>query len=120
MTIAERIKNDFEGEFKNEFDFKNFEDFILDRLRRFGWVDIGICSDWEFETYLHKKRQVHCSNSKWLAFAKDYDCYVWTTNCQIPQKFCNLIVTYLQSQGLHTNLKGACGYATYDVISVTL
>lgn len=120
MTIAERIKNDFESEFKNEFDFKNFDAFVENELRKFGSVDIGIRFDWEFESYLHKKTQVLKSNSKWLAFAKNYDCYVWTTSCQIPQKFANLVISHLQKQGLRTCQKGACGYDTYDVISVTL
>ena len=120
MTIAERIRNDFKNEFENEFDFETFDVFVEDRLRRFGSVDIGIRSDREFESYLHTKPQVLKSNSKWLAFAKNYDCYVWTTNCQIPQKFVNLVISHLQKQGLHTSKKGACGYDTYNVISVTL
>ena len=120
MTIAERIRNDFKNEFENEFDFETFDAFVEDRLRRFGSVDIGIRSDSEFKSYLHTKEQVLKSNSKWLAFAKDYDCYVWTTNCQIPQKFVDLVISHLQKQGLYTSKNGACGYDTYNVISVTL
>lgn len=120
MTIAERIRNDFKNEFENEFDFETFDVFVEDRLRRFGSVNIGIRSDLEFESYLHTKKQVLKSNSKWLAFAKDFDCYVWITNCQIPQKFSNLVADYLRKQGLRVSMGGACGYDTYNVISVAL
>lgn len=122
MTIAERINAQRASEFEKEFDLKTFDEFIEEQISKFHSVEIGLCGESCFNGYLQEKRQFKdwSSDSKWLTFAKDYECYIWRTNCQIPQKFANLVISHLQKQGLHTHQKGACGYDTYDVISVTL
>lgn len=120
MTIAEKINAERRDEFK-EFDLETFDGFVEDRIRQFGHVTIGIEYDSHFESGSVKRgRQLRETKSKWLAFSSGYKCYVWDTYCQIPQKFVNQIVAHLNEQGLRTNLCGACGYSTYDVIKVTL
>lgn len=122
MTIAEKINATRSTEFENEFDLKTFDAFIEEYVSKFHHVTIGLESEWCFEQYLHNKRQHKDwkSDSKWLAFADGHDCYVWSTNCQIPQKFVKDVLKHLHEQGLRTTLKGACGYGTYDVIAVAL
>ena len=120
MTIAEKINAERRDEFK-EFDLEAFDSFVEDRLREFSHVTIGIEYDRFFESGSVKQgRQLRETKSKWLAFSSGYTCYIWNTNCQIPQKFVNQIVAHLNEQGLRTNLCGACGYSTYDVIKVTI
>ena len=120
MTIAERINSERRDEFK-EFDLETFDSFVEDRIRQFGHVTIGIEYDSRFENGDVKRgRQLRETKSKWLAFSPSYSCYVWNTDCQVPQKFVNQIKAHLNEQGLRTNLCGACGYSTYDVIKVTL
>lgn len=120
MTIAEKINTERRDEFK-EFDLDAFDSFVEDRIRQFSHVTIGIEFDSRFESGSVKQgRQLRETQSKWLAFSGGYKCYVWNTDCQIPQKFVNQIVAHLNEQGLRTSLCGACGYSTYDVIKVTL
>lgn len=120
MTIAEKINAERRDEFK-EFDLEAFDSFVEDRLREFSHVTIGIEYDRCFESGSVKQgRQLRETQSKWLAFSSGYKCYIWNTDCQIPQKFVNQIVAHLNEQGLRTSLCGACGYSTYDVIKVTM
>ena len=120
MTIEEKINTERRYEFK-EFDLETFDSFVEDRIRQFCHVTIGIEYDRCFESGSVKRgRQLRETKSKWLAFSGGYECYIWYTECQIPQKFVNQIVDHLNEQGLRTNLCGACGYSTYDVIKVTL
>lgn len=120
MTIAERINSERRDEFK-EFDLETFDSFVEERIREFSHVTIGIAQDRCFESgYVKRGRQLRETKSKWLAFSAGYSCYVWNTDCQIPQKFVNQIKAHLNEQGLRTNLCVACGYSTYDVIKVTL
>lgn len=120
MTIAEKINSERRDEFK-EFDLETFDSFVEDRIRQFGHVTIGIEYDSRFERGVMKGgKQVRHTESKWLAFSAGYSCYIWNTDCQIPQKFVRQITAHLNEQGLKTSLCGACGYDTYDVIKVTL
>lgn len=120
MTIAEKINQERRDEFK-EFDLETFDSFVEDQIRERSHVTIGIEYDRCFESGSVKRgRQLRETKSKWLAFSGGYECYIWHTDCQIPQKFVNQIVAHLNEQGLRTNLCGACGYSTYDVIKVTL
>lgn len=120
MTIAEKINAERRDEFK-EFDLETFDSFVEDRIRQFSHVTIGIEFDSRFESGSVKRgRQLRETQSKWLAFSGGYKCYIWDTDCQIPQKFVNQVCAHLNAQGLKTSLCGACGYSTYDVIKVTL
>lgn len=122
MTIAERINNSRSTEFENEFDLKTFDAFIEEHVSKFHSVTIGLVREWLFDNYLHNERQYKNwkSDSKWLAFAYGYDCYVWSTNIQIPRKFERDIEKHLHEQGLKITKRGSCGYDKYDVMVVTL
>jgi hypothetical protein len=122
MTIAEKINAQRASEFEKEFDLETFDRFVEEQVSNHHSVTIGLCSEWLFDDYLQHQRQFKdwYSNSKWLTFANAYRCYVWNTNCQIPQKFMPFVIRHLQEQGLRVNQKGACGYATYDVIEIKL
>lgn len=122
MTIAEKINAQRASEFEKEFDLETFDRFVEEQVSKHHSVTIGLCSERNFDGYLQGKRQCKNwnSNSKWLTFADGYDCYVWSTNCQIPQKFVPFVMKHLREQGLRVNQKGACGYATYDIIEVTM
>jgi hypothetical protein len=122
MTIAERINDARKSEFEKEFDLDTFNAFIEEHVSKNHHVTIGLEGERCFDTYLHNKQQYRDweSDSKWLAFAEGHRCYVWSTNCQIPQKFVKDVQKHLHGQGLRTTLKGACGYETYDVMEVTL
>lgn len=121
MTIAERINSERRDEFK-EFDLKTFDEYVEDQIRKRSHVTIGIEYDSRFESGSIKQRgrQIRETSSKWLAFSGGYECYIWRTDCQIPQKFVNQVCAHLNAQGLKTSLCGACGYDTYDVIKVTI
>ena len=121
MTIAEKINAERRDEFK-EFDLKTFDEYVEDRISERSHVIIGIECDRCFESGSIKQRgrQIRETSSKWLAFSGGYECYIWRTDCQIPQKFVNQVCAHLNAQGLKTSLCGACGYDTYDVIKVTM
>ena len=121
MTNAEKINAERRDEFK-EFDLKTFDEYVEDRIRERSHVIIGIECDRCFESGSVKQRgrQIRETSSKWLAFSGGYECYIWRTDCQIPQKFVNQVCAHLNAQGLKTSLCGACGYDTYDVIKVTM
>ena len=120
MTIAEKINQERRDEFK-EFDLKTFDEYVEDQIRERSHVTIGIEYDSRFESGSVKRgRQLRETKSKWLAFSVGYNCYIWNTDCQIPQKFVNQVCAHLNAQGLKTSLSGACGYDTYDVIKVTI
>lgn len=120
-TIAERIRGNRISDF-DEFDKVAFLNFVEEQVSRFGYVEIGIDYDRLFTDGYIKSRgkQVMKTDSKWLSFTEDYKCYIWRTNCQIPQKFVWDVDQLLISEGLHTSKKGACGYDTYDVIVAKL
>lgn len=88
MTIAKRINAQRANEFEKEFDLETFDRFIEEQIGKYHSVDIGLCRECEFNGYLQGKKQYKdwSSDSKWLTFADGYECYVWRTNCQIPQK----------------------------------
>ena len=130
MTIAEKIRMKRECDFDTEFDIAQFGEYLEKYFSKYHSLTIGICSDSSFNSYLHQKRQSFTRKHlefltpkrfcKWIAYAESYECYVWSTNIQIPQKFVNNIINYLKEQGFRCSQKGACGYSTYDVIEVTL
>lgn len=123
MTIAEKIKNKRIIEFKNEFDLETFDKFIEEEITKKHYVEIGIRDERPFDSSYFKNQPQYNgwkSESKWLTFAEGYEAYIWTTNCQIPQKFAQLVASHLRSQGLKVCFGGACGYATYDIIEVTI
>lgn len=120
-TIAERINNNRKSEFDKEFDKGAFLEFVEEQISKFGYVEIGIEQDRWFECGTMKNEvQVKKTDCKWLSFARWYKCYIWNTDCQIPQKFVNCVKSLLQQQGLKTNCKGACGYEEYDIIVAKL
>lgn len=122
MTIAEKINTQRIIEFENEFDLETFDKFIEEEISQKHYVNIGLREESAFDIYLKNKTQYKGwkSESKWLTFAKELKCYIWSTNCQIPQKFANLVEKHLRGQGLKVSYKGACGYATYDIMEVTI
>ena len=122
MTIRERISAQREQEFLEEFDLKTFDHYVEEMITKYHHVTIGLENDNCFDGYLKNKKQKDnwSSGSKWLTFAYDHNCYVWSTSCQIPRKFVENVKKHLREQGLRTTLKGACGYETYDVMEITL
>ena len=126
-TIAERIKADTAISFKENFDLDVFLRYVEDNLSRCRRVNIGIILDYSFGTWSnYMKRRAQYSEGEYVTdmpyptFAKDFKCYIWNTNCQIPHQFVDNVIGELHKQGLRTTQKGACGYDIYDVISVTL
>ena len=121
-TIAEKIRNQRLVEFESEFDLNALMCFVEKQLSRFGYVEIGICHERLFEDDYLKRcyNQVMMSDCKWLSFADGYECYVWRTQCQIPQKFVQIVKSKLSEQGLSVFCKGAGGYDEYDVIVAKL
>ena len=126
-TIAERIKGDAAISFKENFDLDVFLKYVEDELRSYRHVDIGIIRAYGFgscSNYMKSKAQYrggeYATNMPYPTFAKNHECYVWKTDCQIPHQFVDNVIGELHKQGLRTSQKGACGYDTYDVISVTL
>ena len=122
-TIRERLTANATTLFDTTFDKDVFLQFVEERLGTYQHIDIGIVSSPRFDelsAYLKRKEKVVRTTMKFPTFAKDYECYVWRTQVQIPQRFVDNVVSLLRAQGLRTSLKGACGYDTYDVISVTL
>lgn len=122
-TIRERLRNNAKALFNTTFDKDVFLEFVEDRLGKYQHIDIGIVRSSRFDevsAYLKKKEKVVRTTMKFPTFAEDYECYVWKTQVQIPQQFVDIVESLLRAQGLRTSLKGACGYDTYDVISVTL
>jgi translation elongation factor EF-4 len=122
-TIRDRLTANATTLFNTTFDKDVFLDFVEDRLGKYQHLDIGIVSSPRFDylsAYLKGKERVVRTAMKFPTFAENYECYVWHTQVQIPQQFVDNVVDLLRAQGLRTTLKGACGYDTYDVISVTL
>ena len=122
-TIRERLSANATTLFNTTFDKDVFLDFVEDRLGKYQHLDIGIVSSPRFDNlsaYLKGQERVVRTAMKFPTFAENYECYVWQTQIQIPQQFVDNVVNLLREQGLRTSLKGACGYDTYDVISVTL
>lgn len=122
-TIRERLTANATTLFDTTFDKNVFLQFVEERLEKWGRMDIGIVQSPRFDNlsaYLKGKERVVRTTMKFPTFAEDYECYIWQTQVQIPQQFVNNVVALLREQGLRTTLKGACGYDTYDVISVTL
>ena len=122
-TIRERLTANATTLFNTTFDKDVFLDFVEDRLGKFQHIDIGIVSSSRFDnlsTYLKGKERVVRTEMKFPTFAENYECYIWRTQVQIPRQFVDNVVNLLREQGLRTSLKGACGYDTYNVISVTL
>lgn len=122
-TIRERLKDNATTLFNTTFDKDVFLEFVEDRLSKYQHMDIGIVSSPRFDelsNYLKEKEKVVRTTMKFPTFAENYECYIWKTEVQIPQQFVDIVVSLLRTQGLSTSLKGACGYDTYDVISVTL
>ena len=122
-TIRERLSDKTTTLFNTSFDKDVFLKFVEERLEKWGHMDIGIVQSPRFDnlsTYLKGKERVVRTTMKFPTFAEDYECYIWTTQVQIPQQFVDNVRNLLRAQGLRTTLKGACGYDTYDVISVTL
>ena len=122
-TIRERLSDKTTTLFNTSFDKDVFLKFVEERLEKWGHMDIGIVQSPRFDnlsTYLKGKERVVRTTMKFPTFAEDYECYIWTTQVQIPQQFVDNVRNLLRAQGLRTTLKGACGYDTFDVISVTL
>lgn len=122
-TIRERLSANATTLFNATFDKDVFLEFVEERLSKYQHIDVGIVSSPRFDnlsTYLKGKEKVVRTTMKYPTFAEDYECYVWKTQVQIPQQFVDNVVKLLKEQGLKTRLKGACGYDTYDIISVTL
>ena len=122
-TIRERLTANATTLFDTTFDKDVFLQFVEERLGTHQHMDIGIVFSPRFDNlsaYLKGKERVVRTTMKFPTFAEDYECYIWTTQVQIPQQFVDNVVALLRAQGLRTSLKGACGYDTYDVISVTL
>lgn len=122
-TIRERLVANATTLFNTTFDKDVFLDFVEDRLGKYQHIDIGIVSSPRFDhlsAYLKGKERVVRTEMKFPTFAENYECYIWQTQVQIPQQFVDNVVGLLREQGLRTSLKGACGYDTYNVISVTL
>lgn len=123
MTIAERIDAQRATEFEQEFDLETLDKFVEEQISKYHYVEIGLSSEWQFENgYLKNEKQFKdwFSKSKWLSFADGYECYIWTTYCQIPQKFAKFVEIHLRKQGFKVGYRGACGYATYDIMEVKL
>ena len=121
-TIGERLRNNATTLFNTTFDKDVFLAFIEERLGKYQHIDIGIVFSPRFDelsTYLKSKEKVVRTTMKFPTFAENYECYIWQTQVQIPQQFVDDVVSLLRAQGLRTSLKGACGYDTYDVFSVT-
>ena len=122
-TIRERLTANATTLFNTTFDKDVFLEFVEDRLGKYQHIDIGIVSSPRFDNlsaYLKGKERVVRTEMKFPTFAENYECYVWQTQVQIPRQFVDNVVNLLRKQGLRTSLKGACGYDTYNVISVTL
>lgn len=122
-TIRERLTTNATTLFNTTFDKDVFLEFVEERLGKYQHIDIGIVGSPRFDelsAYLKGKERVVRTTMKFPTFAEDYECYIWTTQVQIPQQFVDNVVSLLRAQGLRTSLRGACGYDTYDVISVTL
>ena len=122
-TIRERLTANATTLFEQTFDKDVFLKFVEERLEKWGRMDIGIVQSPQFDNlsaYLKEKERVVRTTMKFPTFAEDYECYIWQTQVQIPQQFVDNVRNLLREQGLRTTLKGACGYNTYDVISVTL
>jgi hypothetical protein len=122
-TIRERLTANATTLFDTTFDKNAFLQFVEERLGKYQHMDIGIVQSPRFDNlsaYLKGKERVVRTTMKFPTFAEDYECYIWKTQVQIPQQFVDNVVALLRAQGLRTSLKGACGYDTYDVISVTL
>ena len=122
-TIRERLSAKTTTLFNTSFDKDVFLGFVEERLGKYQHIDIGIVGSPRFDNlsaYLKGKEKVVRTTMKFPTFAEDYECYIWTTQVQIPQQFVDNVVALLRAQGLRTSLKGACGYDTYEVISVTL
>lgn len=122
-TLAEQIKQERQSRFKEEFDLETLDKYVVEQIKRCGNVHIGLLYDSAFESgYIKQKSQKNdwSSDSKWLAFADWYECYVWRTNCQIPHQFEDLVEAHLRSQGFNVTYRGACGYDKWDIMVVTL
>ena len=122
-TIRERLTANATTLFNTTFDKDVFLGFVEENLGKYQHIDIGIVSSPRFDNlseYLKGKEKVIRTTMKFPTFAENYECYIWRTDVQIPQQFVDNVVSLLRAQGLRTSLKGACGYDTYDVISVTL
>ena len=122
-TIRERLTANATTLFDATFDKNAFLQFVEERLGKYQHMEIGIVQSPRFDNlsaYLKGKEKVVRTTMKFPTFAEDYECYIWKTQVQIPQQFVDNVVALLRVQGLRTSLKGACGYDTYDVISVTL
>lgn len=122
-TIRERLTTNATTLFNTTFDKDVFLEFVEERLGKYQHIDIGIVGSPRFDNlsaYLKGKEKVVRTTMKFPTFAEDYECYIWRTQVQIPQQFVDNVVSLLRAQGLRTSLRGACGYDTYNVISVTL
>lgn len=119
-TIAERIKNDRLADFEANFDKGTFLGYVEEQIRKFGHIEIGIVYDSWILDIKKDYKQVKQTDCDWLSFGKDYKCYIWRTDCQIPQKFVSFVMDELAKQGLQTYCKGACGYDEYDLIVAKL
>lgn len=120
-NLADQIRNERTEEFIKEFDTETFDAFVVDEIKKRGYAHIGLVHDSLFNSdYLRNKKQVRESNCKWLTFAEWYECYIWKTDCQIPQKFADAIECHLHCEGFNVTYRGACGYDTWDIMVVTL
>ena len=122
-TIRERLTTNATTLFNTTFDKDVFLEFVEERLGKYQHMDIGIVGSPRFDNlsaYLKGKEKVVRTTMKFPTFAENYECYIWRTQVQIPQQFVDNVVSLLRAQGLRTSLRGACGYDTYNVISVTL
>ena len=120
-TLAEQIRCERTEEFIKDFDTETFDAFVVNEIKKRGYAHIGIVHDSLFNSdYLRKKKQVMQSNCKWLTFAEWYECYIWKTDCQIPQKFYDAVEKHLRTEGFSITYRGACGYDSWDIMVVTL
>lgn len=120
-NLADQIRNERTEEFIKEFDTEVFDAFVVDEIKRRGYAHIGLVHDSLFNgDYLRNKKQVRESNYKLLTFAEWYKCYIWDTNCQIPQKFSDAVEIHLRNEGFNITYRGACGYDEWDIMVVTL
>lgn len=124
-TIASRVRANADKSFEDNFDLPIFLKFIEDKLSNHTYVNIGIVSSPRFEglsNYLKSKRSVtgYSTDRAFPTFADGEECYIWTTQCQIPAIFANNVVNALHIQGLRTSIKGACGNPNGNIIEVSL
>lgn len=112
MIDANAIRNNIEAEFKANFDFTAFDNYINDFFvtKRRNYLQIGLDDDYRFKT----------KSNPILMFEKGHTNYIWTTNIQINRRFAPYVEKYLNNNGFTTYEKGACGYDEKDIIVVSI